>query len=79
MSMPNDSIHATQASKINFWPWLKLLLGVAVVTYVLKTKLIDFESLKEVAFAPTTAGPWPVRTCRNLLRWFRRGANLASS
>ena len=45
----------TATPKRNFWPWFKLALGAAVVTYVLKSKLIDFQSLKEVALAPTTA------------------------
>ncbi len=44
-----------KTNKKNFWPWLKLALGAVVVTYVLKSRLIDFESLKEVAFAPQTA------------------------
>ncbi len=52
--MPNHQPD-TAAPKRNFWPWLKLALGAAVVTYVLKSRLIDFQSLKEVAFAPTTA------------------------
>ncbi len=41
-----------KATKFNFWPWAKLALGAAVVIYVLKSRLIDFESLKEVVFAP---------------------------
>lgn len=54
--MTKTAPHNSQPTptRFNFWPWVKLALGAAVVTYVLKSRLIDFESLKEVLFAPST-------------------------
>ncbi len=55
MSNKPQSQTNAEKPKSKLLPWLKLVLGAAVITYVLRSRLIDFESLKEVIFRPQTA------------------------